>query len=173
MPGLLIWSMNKFSVDANNSGDWVSRTFGGKRAPDISVKEWIFGPGGLAEAFTVGSWDKLLTYSTPLFQLAEGFCSLLVIQVTGQITRWLVNGPRSDSWMVCGQILRKVSTLITQLDCSSSFVGIGYLQLCLLLMEDHQLPRNWKYRRDAHRRNYDMRCLPLRMGHWKRKRERR
>jgi hypothetical protein len=100
VPGLLIWSMNRFSVDANNSSDLVSRTFGGKRAPDISIKEWIFGSGGLAETLTVGSWDRILTYSTPLFQLAEGFCSLLVIQAAGQITRWLVNRPRSDTWMV-------------------------------------------------------------------------
>jgi ICE2 len=108
VPGLLIWSMNRFAVDANNSGDWISRTFGGKRTPDISIKEWIFGPGGLAETLTVGSWDRILTYSTPLFQLAEGFCSLLVIQAAGQITRWLVNRPRSDTWMVCSRTSAKV-----------------------------------------------------------------
>jgi hypothetical protein len=100
LPGFLIWSLNRFAVDANNSGDWVARTFGGKRAESASVKEWIFGAGGLADALTVGTWDKVLTYSTPLFQLAEGFCSLLVIQAAGQITRWLVNRGRSDTWMV-------------------------------------------------------------------------
>jgi ICE2 len=42
-----------------------------------------------------------LRYSTPFFQLAEGFCSLLVIQAAGQITRWLVNRRRSDTWVVC------------------------------------------------------------------------
>ncbi len=104
LPGLLIWSLNRFAVDANNSGDWVSRTFGGKRAENTSVKDWIFGNGGLADAVTVGTWDRVLTYSTPLFQLAEGFCSLLVIQAAGQITRWLVNRGRSDTWMVCAQI---------------------------------------------------------------------
>lgn len=101
LPGLLIWSMNRFAVDANNSGDWVARTFDGKRAQDSSLKEWIFGAGGLLEMLTVGTWDKLLRYSTPFFQLAEGFCSLLVIQAAGQITRWLVNRGRSDTWMVC------------------------------------------------------------------------
>lgn len=101
LPGLLIWSLGHFGVDSNNSGDWVARTFGGKRAQYASVKEWIFGAGGLAESLTIGSWDKILTYSTPLFQLAEGFCSLLVIQAAGQITRWLVNRGHSDSWMVC------------------------------------------------------------------------
>ncbi|PVH80590.1 ER membrane protein-like protein [Cadophora sp. DSE1049] len=100
IPGLLIWSMNRFAVDANNSGDWVARTFDMKRSHDSSVKEWIFGAGGLLEMLTVGTWDKLLRYSTPFFQLAEGFCSLLVIQAAGQITRWLVNRGRSDLWMI-------------------------------------------------------------------------
>jgi ICE2 len=101
LPGLLIWSMNRFAVDSNSSGDWVARTFDGKRAENATVKEWIFGSGGLLEMLTVGTWDKLLRYSTPFFQLAEGFCSLLVIQAAGQITRWLVNRGRSDAWMVC------------------------------------------------------------------------
>lgn len=102
VPVLLIWSLNRFSVDVdNNSSSWVERTFTGRRAHDTSVVEWIFGPDGLAEAMTIGSWDKLLRWSTPVFQLVEGFCSLLVIQAAGQITRWLVNrGGRSDSWMV-------------------------------------------------------------------------
>ncbi|KUJ15676.1 ER membrane protein-like protein [Mollisia scopiformis] len=100
IPGLLIWSMNRFAVDANNSGDWVARTFDGKRAQHSTIREWIFGSGGLLEMMTIGTWDKLLRYSTPFFQLAEGFCSLLVIQAAGQITRWLVNRGRSDMWMI-------------------------------------------------------------------------
>lgn len=101
LPSLLIWSMNRFAVDASNSGDWVARTFDGKTARDSGVKEWIFGSGGLLEMLTIGTWDKVLRYSTPFFQLAEGFCSLLVIQAAGQITRWLVNRGRSDTWVVC------------------------------------------------------------------------
>jgi hypothetical protein len=100
IPALLIWSLGRFAVDANNSGDWVARTFDGKRSQYKSVVDWIFGPGGLADAMTVGTWGNVLTYSTPVFQIAEGFCSLLVIQAAGQITRWLVNRGRSDSWMV-------------------------------------------------------------------------
>ncbi|TVY43560.1 Uncharacterized protein LOCC1_G003041 [Lachnellula occidentalis] len=101
LPGLLIWSMNRFAVDANANGDWVARTFDRKRAQDTGFKEWIFGSGGLLEAMTVGTWDVILRYSTPLFQMAEGFCSLLVIQAAGQITRWLVNrGRGSDTWMI-------------------------------------------------------------------------
>lgn len=104
LPGLLIWSMNRFAVDASNSGDWVARTFDGKKAQDSGVKQWIFGTGGLLEMLTIGAWDKMLRYSTPFFQLAEGFCSLLVIQAAGQITRWLVNRGRSDTWVVCNAV---------------------------------------------------------------------
>jgi hypothetical protein len=113
IPGLLIWSLNRFAVDSNNNGDWVARTFGGKRAENTSVQEWIFGAGGLADALTVGSWDKFLTYSTPFFQLAEGFCSLLVIQAAGQITRWLVHRGRGDTWMVCTECKREFANADT------------------------------------------------------------
>ncbi|RAK74088.1 ICE2 family protein [Aspergillus fijiensis CBS 313.89] len=101
IPILLIWSLNRFSIDNDNAASWVERTFTGKRAHDSSIQEWVFGPDGLAESVTIGNWDKLLRWSTPVFQLVEGFCSLLVIQAAGQITRWLVNrGGRSDSWMI-------------------------------------------------------------------------
>ncbi|KAL9125547.1 MAG: hypothetical protein Q9217_005258 [Psora testacea] len=101
LPSLLIWSLNRFSVEPVNNGSWVERTFSGKRGDNSSVWQWIFGPDGLAETVTVGSWDKMLRWSTPVFQLCEGFCSLLVIQAAGQITRWLVNrSGRSDSWMI-------------------------------------------------------------------------
>ncbi|KAJ5257496.1 hypothetical protein N7534_005114 [Penicillium rubens] len=99
---LLIWSLNRFSVDLDSTGPgWVERTFSGKRAEDSSIQEWLFGREGLVETVALGNWDRLLRWSTPVFQLAEGFCSLLVIQAAGQITRWLVNrGGRSDSWMI-------------------------------------------------------------------------
>ncbi|OXV11056.1 hypothetical protein Egran_01183 [Elaphomyces granulatus] len=100
VPALLIWSLNRFSIDSDTSG-WVERTFSGKRALDTSITGWLFGRDGLVESLTIGNWDKLLRWSTPVFQLVEGFCSLLVIQAAGQITRWLVNrGGRSDSWMI-------------------------------------------------------------------------
>ncbi|KAK2805965.1 hypothetical protein FQN50_005980 [Emmonsiellopsis sp. PD_5] len=101
VPALLIWSLNRFSVEPEHETGWVERTFSGKRAQDTSIARWIFGSNGLIETAAVGGWDKLLSWSTPFFQLAEGFCSLLVIQAAGQITRWLVNrGGRSDSWMI-------------------------------------------------------------------------
>jgi hypothetical protein len=100
IPTLLIWSLNKFSIDANNNTGWVERTFGGRRADYKSVQDWIFGSEGLLQSASIGAWDKTLRYSTPVFQIAEGFCSLLVIQAAGQITRWVVNRERGDSWMV-------------------------------------------------------------------------
>ncbi|KAL4959855.1 ICE2 family protein [Aspergillus stella-maris] len=101
IPILLIWSLNRFSVDTDGNTSWVERTFSGKRAQDSSIQGWLFGRDGLLESIAIGNWDKLLRWSTPVFQLAEGFCSLLVIQAAGQITRWLVNrGGRSDSWMI-------------------------------------------------------------------------
>jgi hypothetical protein len=101
VPTLLIWSLNRFSVDSNNNGSWVERTFDGKRATDTSISSWVFGHGGVIETLTIGNWDKLLRWSTPIFQLVEGFCTLLVIQAAGQITRWLVNrSGGGDTWMV-------------------------------------------------------------------------
>jgi hypothetical protein len=103
IPGLLIWSLNRFSVDSGNS-DWVSRTFqhvvGYAQKRPETWHEWFFGGGGLLESVTLGTWDKTLMYSSPVFQLLEGFCSLLVIQAAGQIARWLVNRGRSDTWVV-------------------------------------------------------------------------
>jgi hypothetical protein len=96
---LLIWSLNKFSVEPAPSG-WVERTFNYTHTADRSIREWIFGRGGLLESLSIGSWDKLLRWSTPFFQVGEGFCSLLVIQACGQIARWLVNGEYGDSWAV-------------------------------------------------------------------------
>jgi hypothetical protein len=100
IPTLLIWSLNKFSIDATNNAGWVERTFGGRRAEYKTVSEWIFGSEGLLQSASIGAWDKTLRYSTPVYQIAEGFCSLLVIQAAGQITRWVVNRERGDSWMV-------------------------------------------------------------------------
>ncbi|KAH8696821.1 ICE2-domain-containing protein [Phaeosphaeriaceae sp. PMI808] len=112
IPTLLIWSLNKFSIDSNNNAGWAERTFGGKRSEFTSVHEWIFGSQGLLQSATIGAWDKTLRYSTPVFQIAEGFCSLLVIQAAGQITRWVVNRERGDSWMI-GLLITSASIIST------------------------------------------------------------
>ncbi|KAK4610666.1 hypothetical protein CLAFUW4_14102 [Fulvia fulva] len=104
IPTLLIWSLNKFSVDGGDDASWVSRAFYNATKPlqhSPSLRDWVFGKDGLLESAFIGGWDKLLRYSTPVFQLAEGFCSLLVIQASGQVTRYLVNqSDAGDSWMI-------------------------------------------------------------------------
>jgi hypothetical protein len=114
IPALLIWSLNRFSVDSGSS-DWVSRTLqqvvGYAHKRPETWHEWFFGGRGLLESVTLGGWDKLLRYSSPVFQLLEGFCSLLVIQAAGQITRWLVNRGRSDTWVVSTYLCKRLLAL--------------------------------------------------------------
>ena len=100
LPTLLIWALGQFAVDAGTS-NWVERTLGGIfQSKSTSWMEWLFGKDGVLETVMLGSWDNTLGYSGPVFQLLEGFCTLLVIQAAGQITRWLVNRGRSDTWVV-------------------------------------------------------------------------
>lgn len=100
IPTLMIWSLNKFSVDSNANGSWVERTLNYKGAGNQSIQYRLFGAGGLVQSLAIGGWDKALRWSIPFFQLAEGFCSLLVIQAAGQITKYLVNRENGDHWMV-------------------------------------------------------------------------
>jgi hypothetical protein len=104
LPGLCIWALGRFSVDANNSGGWVERTFRTNKEffhPNASLRDSVFGPEGLLENAAIGGWDLLLRWSSPIFQLLEGFCSLLVIQAVGQFSRWLVNRSEwSDAWLL-------------------------------------------------------------------------
>jgi hypothetical protein len=109
IPSLLIWALGQFAVDAGPGGGagpgWVERTVAGVmssvRGGDSQTwREWALGKGGVLETLTLGGWDALLMYSSPVFQLLEGFCALLVIQAAGQITRWLVNRGRSDTWVI-------------------------------------------------------------------------
>ncbi|KAI1502832.1 ICE2-domain-containing protein [Biscogniauxia marginata] len=105
IPTLLIWSLHNFAVDASST-DWVSRTIVGFGSHQHTTwSDWFFGNGGLVESMALGTWDKALRYSSPIFQLAEGFCTLLVIQAAGQISRWLVNRRRSDTWILLLLIL--------------------------------------------------------------------
>ncbi|KAL2148775.1 hypothetical protein VTH82DRAFT_1922 [Thermothelomyces myriococcoides] len=100
IPTLLIWSLNRFSVDAGSTG-WVSRTFSRITSTHHKTwKDWFFGQEGFVETVALGAWDSTLSYSSPIFQLLEGFCTLLVVQAAGQITRWLVNRGRSDTWVI-------------------------------------------------------------------------
>jgi hypothetical protein len=100
IPTLLIWALGQFAVDAGTT-NWVERTLGGVfQSKTTSWTEWVFGKEGVLETVMLGGWHNVLSYSGPAFQLLEGFCTLLVIQAAGQITRWLVNRGRSDTWVV-------------------------------------------------------------------------
>ncbi|KIW98227.1 uncharacterized protein Z519_01811 [Cladophialophora bantiana CBS 173.52] len=104
LPILCIWALGRFSVDADNSSGWVERTFRTSKdflKPSSSLWLSIFGREGLLENVTLGGWDVMLRWSSPIFQLLEGFCSLLVIQAIGQFSRWLVNRSEwSDAWLL-------------------------------------------------------------------------
>ncbi|OAA59132.1 er membrane protein [Niveomyces insectorum RCEF 264] len=130
LPALLIWALSRFSVDAGAANtthtDWVARTvahvtggegrghgladavggafsssFSSSSSPSSSSwSDWLLGRGGVVESLALGGWDKALRYASPVFQLLEGFCTLLVIQAAGQISRYLVNSGRSDSWVI-------------------------------------------------------------------------
>lgn len=175
IPILLIWSLNRFSAETDNSSGWVERTFSGKRAQDSSVQEWLFGRDGLVEAVSLGNWDRLLRWSTPVFQLAEGFCSLLVIQAAGQITRWLVNrGGRSDSWMVseCTFVFRKPWRKLTPLlDWPSRPLRDRDLELGVLPLARPPVPGDLQRGRGVDRCLNHLRSHPVRLGDWQRARK--
>ncbi|KAF4582249.1 ER membrane protein [Ophiocordyceps camponoti-floridani] len=100
IPALMIWALGQFAVDAGST-HWVERTVGGVfRSKSTTWTGWLFGKDGVLEVVMLGTWDGALKYSGPVFQLLEGFCTLLVIQAAGQITRWLVNRGRSDTWLI-------------------------------------------------------------------------
>ncbi|CAK7241809.1 MAG: hypothetical protein STHCBS139747_003280 [Sporothrix thermara] len=88
------------SSAARSTAGSASSTLLSSRPASTSWAEWLFGRGGVVESAALGGWDKTLRYSSPIFQLLEGFCTLLVIQAAGQITRWLVNRGRSESWLI-------------------------------------------------------------------------
>ena len=103
LPSLCIWALGRFSIDAGPDAGWVERTF--RLKGDIfstkSLSQYFFGHDGLLEVVAIGGWDKVLRWSSPIFQLLEGFCSLLVIQAIGQLSRYSVNRSEwSDAWML-------------------------------------------------------------------------
>lgn len=100
IPALMIWSLNKFSIDSDGNSGWAAAAFDDKETSNETLKDKLYSRDGLLGILTIGFWDKFLHWSTPVFQLAEGFCSLLAIQAAGQISRWLVNRDGGDGWMV-------------------------------------------------------------------------
>jgi len=167
---LLIWSLSKFSIDSNTDGNlsWVARTFGSKRAADTSVRVWLFGSRGVVESFSLGIWDKLLSWSVPVFQLGEGFCSLLVIQAAGQMTKWAVNRDGGDNWMV-QEVVHFIETFTNQpLDCPTSVFCLNYFKLGLFSLQSHNLSRTWQCGCHSYRCRHHLCNFPMCLGHWKR-----
>lgn len=58
-------------------------------------------------------WKVFVKNSTPLFTILEGFCTLLVIQATGHIMRYLIH-KKSDNWMFV-QIINSGCIITTSL----------------------------------------------------------
>lgn len=180
VPALLIWALNLFSVDSKNRNEnshrWIDAyNLKGSDASQAAWQDasaWTF---GLMESLTIGSWDKLLRWSSPVFQLVEGFCSLLVIQAAGQITRWLVNrGGGGDTWMVgysYSLVLALVWLLVltdTHTDQSSGFICVYYLELGLLPMAGASVSGNIQRRCGSDRCcNYERRHF-MWLGNWQR-----
>lgn len=92
VPALLIYCLDRWSPPKalGDAGGFL------RNGSEILVirHNWV-------EKLSLGWWSWFLKWSTPMFQLLEGFCTLLVIQTFGHISRWLVNRNKSDSWMVC------------------------------------------------------------------------
>ncbi|CAK7197642.1 hypothetical protein SEUCBS139899_000290 [Sporothrix eucalyptigena] len=93
-------SSSTASASTGSSAGSASSALFSSRPASTSWSDWFFGRGGVVESAALGGWDKSLRYSSPIFQVLEGFCTLLVIQAAGQISRWLVNRGRSESWLI-------------------------------------------------------------------------
>ncbi|ODQ67288.1 ICE2-domain-containing protein [Nadsonia fulvescens var. elongata DSM 6958] len=86
IPALLIVYLNIFNSTSTSSSS---------SSTAISTPS----PGAELWARIVYPWELFITNSTPLFVISEGFCTLLLIQSAGQVSRYLVN-KKSDSWMI-------------------------------------------------------------------------
>lgn len=172
VPALFIWSLNKYSADIHSgpskssAAEWVERTFNRKRAGDETVQAWLFGSRGLVESVSIGTWDKLLRWSVPVFQLGEGFCSLLVIQAAGQMTRWAVNRSSGDNWMVSPCALRVLAARLTSAsDWPPSPLSLRHFNLGLLPVPYHDVSGDWNRGCYTHRCRYYVCYIPVCLGH--------
>ncbi|KAF3934666.1 hypothetical protein ABW20_dc0103904 [Dactylellina cionopaga] len=100
VPALLIFNLDRFQNDPlplHTAAKKVRRVIGftADEPEPVGGEDPI-----LWDRLTIVPWNAFLTIFTPIFQLVEGFCTLLVIQSVGQIGRWLVHRKKSDSWNI-------------------------------------------------------------------------
>lgn len=98
IPSLLILHLSVYSPPPNSSAsqlasNFASTHFGGE-----------FGQQFQSEAthlwkLIIQVWKWFVENATPLFTTLEGFCTLLVIQVAGRFSSWLVR-TKSDFWVI-------------------------------------------------------------------------
>lgn len=169
VPALLIASLDRFSGEDGQQQQQAvvaeSTTDRIKRALGYRVDEHVLPVGGLhpslVDRLTIVPWYSFLTIFSPIFQLVEGFCTLLVIQAVGQISKWLVNTKKSDTWMVSslfGNLMRCClgnSLLCNTLKRASGWLYCVWLDYAvghirhdnfvggILLMADLQFSSNW------------------------------
>lgn len=125
VPALLIYCLDQWSPPkgAENVGGFL------RNGSESVAMEHTWG-----ERLALGWWSWFLKWSTPMFQLLEGFCTLLVIQTFGQISRWLVNRNKSDSWMIALLITSGsiISIAVYFLWRITTFPDIGNLDASLI-----------------------------------------
>ncbi|KAF3906975.1 hypothetical protein ABW21_db0202575 [Orbilia brochopaga] len=100
VPALLIFNLDRFQNDPlpfDTTAKKVRRVIGftTEEPEPVGGEDPI-----LWDRLTIVPWNAFLTIFTPIFQLVEGFCTLLVIQSVGQIGRWLVHRKKSDTWNI-------------------------------------------------------------------------
>ncbi|KAF3198922.1 hypothetical protein TWF106_005318 [Orbilia oligospora] len=100
VPALLIFNLDRFQTDPppfDSTARKVRRVIGftADEPEPVGGEDPI-----LWDRLTIVPWNAFLTIFTPIFQLVEGFCTLLVIQSVGQIGRWLVHRKKSDTWNI-------------------------------------------------------------------------
>ncbi|EPS35713.1 hypothetical protein H072_10841 [Dactylellina haptotyla CBS 200.50] len=100
VPALLIFNLDRFQNDPlplESAANKVRRVIGftADEPEPVGGEDPI-----LWDRLTIVPWNAFLTIFTPIFQLVEGFCTLLVIQSVGQIGRWLVHRKKSDTWNI-------------------------------------------------------------------------
>lgn len=86
IPSLLILHLSIFSSSSSNPDESQPLS----STTDPILKFWLM---------LLEPWRWFVKNATPLFTTMEGFCTLLVIQMTGKLSTYLVRR-RSDSWII-------------------------------------------------------------------------